>query len=95
MRSSLDRFSPRIQRPERVPEQVVGIIELFDLPQPLPVGAKGSLDAFRRFMTSKELMQMLATSSQRINGSLLLTQGYGPPTLTGFSVSRIHYKKWM
>ena len=55
MIASLNRVAFSIERPERVSEQVVRIIELLNLAKALPVVSEGSLASLRRLMTTEEL----------------------------------------
>lgn len=54
MIASLDRVAFSIERPERVSEQVMRIVELLDLAEAFPVVSKGSLGSFSRLMTTEE-----------------------------------------
>ena len=55
MIASLNHVAFSIERPERVPEQVVRIVELLDLAEAFPVVSEGSFSSLRRLMTAEEL----------------------------------------
>jgi len=55
MSASLNHVAFSIERPERVSEQVVRIVELLDLAEAFPVVSEGSLCSLRRLMTTEEL----------------------------------------
>lgn len=51
----LDGLSLRIKGPESVPEQILRIIQLLNLPKAVPVIAETSHSAFRRFVPAQKL----------------------------------------
>ena len=55
MIASLNHVAFSIERPERVSEQVVRIVELLDLAEAFPVVSEGSFSSLRRLMTAEEL----------------------------------------
>ena len=55
VRLGFDRLTVCVERPEAVPENIVGVVKFLDLAQPVPVLAKAALGAFRRLVATEEL----------------------------------------
>jgi hypothetical protein len=89
MSASLNHVAFSIERPERVSEQVVRIVELLDLAKAFPVVSEGSLGSLRRLVTTEKLYLNREEKKPRSNTERL-TLGRGPPSWMGLRVPEIH-----
>ena len=55
MSARVHHFTLRIERPESVPEEVVGVVHLLDLDETLPVLAESCTSALGGFVATEEL----------------------------------------